>query len=66
MLWLLTFATVEDLSAVTGVPEGPTPAGPLFPADSSAIEFVSGAVIVLSTALLLRYLKSLHGFVVHG
>jgi hypothetical protein len=48
MLWLLTFATVEDLSAVAEVPAGPTTAGPLFWADSSGTEFVSGAVIAFS------------------
>jgi hypothetical protein len=59
MFWLLTFATVEDLSGITGVLAGLTPAGPLLPDDSSRAEFVSGAVIALSTALLLRYLAVL-------
>jgi hypothetical protein len=64
MLWFLALATNEDLSEGAGLSAGSTPAGPSFSADSSTVEFVSGAVIALSTALLLRYLKSLHGCVV--
>jgi hypothetical protein len=66
MLWFLALATNEDLSEGAGVPAGSTPAGPPFSADSSTAEFVSGAVIALSTALLLRYLESFHGCAVHG
>ena len=66
MLWFLAFATVEELSRGAGVPAGLTPAGPSFPADSPGAEFVPGAVIALSIALLLRDLKSFHGCMVHG
>jgi hypothetical protein len=52
MLWFLAFATGEDLSKGAGVPAGATPAAPPFSADSSIAEFVSGAVIAFSTALL--------------
>ena len=57
MLWFLALATNEDLSEGAGLSAGSTPAGPSFSADSSTVEFVSGAVIALTTALLLRYLK---------
>jgi len=54
MLWFLAFATGEDLSGTVGATAVPTPAEPPFPADSSSADFVSGAVIALSTELPLR------------
>ena len=64
MLWFLVFAAGEDWSEGAGVPLGTTPAGVPFSPGFSVGEFVSGAVITLLTALLLCYLKSLHGCVV--
>jgi hypothetical protein len=61
MLWLLAFATGDDFSEGAEVPAGSTPAGPPLSADSSGAEFVSGAVIALSTALPLSQSAWLRG-----
>ena len=62
MLWFLAFAMGENGGAE--VSAGRKAVEPPLSPSFSVAEFVSGAVIKLSTALLLCHLKSLHSCVV--